>query len=317
MIQDDTDAASRAARSMLSGHRHGRRIPGARCTDVLGLMARCPTVATGKDSAPSSTPTEPGTPMRMPLLALVLLLTAFRQLAADDAITIRAIQVISQATVPDGVPDEAKRIMFNDGFTIGYLIEGSDIIGIKEHSLKIEHMLLPDGTDISKTRNGDDNFKEGSFPAFSDDGQFGYFQVASKHRLFGKVESLAIKGSIVVRTGSALTTVTSKEHDLKASANDTLDEFAVVITPPGKSANHGQQDDDEKNSCSVVVTGSVEKISEIRLVVADTEIKPESWTSSEVGPRTYSFPLDAAVAKFTLKIKYWKNLKELPIDFGK
>jgi hypothetical protein len=64
---------------------------------------------------------------------------------ADAGLTIRPVQIISQAEVPAGAPQEARAVQFTKGFSVGYLIEGEDIIGIDKKSLTIEHILLPGG----------------------------------------------------------------------------------------------------------------------------------------------------------------------------
>ncbi len=236
--------------------------------------------------------------------------------AEDKPLSIRPVQIISQAEVPAGAPREASSVQFNKGFTIGYLVEGEGIIGFDKRSLTIEHILLPGGKDIAKKRNGKDNFEFGSFPEVSDNGKFGFFQLQSEEFVFGQAEALVVQGSIGVRTASELKTVASKPHPPASNESEVVDEFAVTFGPGPKQDKMPRfLMDSYKDKTPIVVAGPLAKISEIRLLIADKEVKSDEYTSAESGPRTYFFSKSDPATPVTLRIKYWKDLKVVTVPF--
>ena len=237
--------------------------------------------------------------------------------AADAAVTIRPVQIISQADVPAGAPQEARSVQFNKGFTVGYLIEGEDIVGVDKKSLIIDHILLPGGKDITKKRNGKDNFEFGSFPQVSDDGKFGFFQIQSEEHVFGKAETLDIKGSIGVRIASDLKTTVSKPHPLGSNESEAVEEFTVTFgSGPKQEKVPKFIQESYDNKIPIVVTGPLAKITQVRLVVAGKEIESGEWTYVETGPRTYFFPKSEGATADEIRIKYWKNFKVVMVPFA-
>lgn len=254
------------------------------------------------------------------LFSIVLLTCSVSiSFAADSSITIRPVQFIAQAEIPDGAPRNAKTIGFNTGFTIGYLVEGADIIGFNQQSLKIDHILMGDNKDIATKRNGKPNFKLGSFPVASDDGKFGFFTVESEEHVFGKLDSISVKGSIVVRTATRLKSIVSKPHVLGSGDEEKQADFTVnfgVVRQKEKMPRFIEEDFKKKNV--VTITGSLGKIIEVNLKSGDAEIKAEGYTSSEDGPRSYFFEKgDGAAPSAVLTIKYWEDLKAVEVPFGK
>jgi len=241
---------------------------------------------------------------------------------ADPTWTIRPVQVISQAEVPEGVPDAAKTVMFNKGFSIGYLIQGDGIIGVDKESLVIDQILLPGGKDITKKRNGKNNWEIGSFPEVSDDGRFCFFQVTSDEHAFGKAESLDIHGSIGVRTASDLKTFSTKAHVLDGGDTEVVDEFSVTFgRDPNDKGETAFFRNDKKDKATVVVSGMLDKLTEVVLMIAGKAIKseesygPSTSAGSGVGSRTYIFSRGEGAVPGVLQFKFWKDLKEVVVHF--
>lgn len=239
--------------------------------------------------------------------------------AAEPALTIRPVQFISQAEVPEGAPRDARAIGFNTGFTIGYLVEGESIIGFNHESLKIEHILMADGKDIASKRNGKPNFKLGSFPAVSDDGKFGFFTMESEEHVFGKLDSIKVKGSIVVRTAAKLSSIATAPHVLGSGDQEKVGDFTVdfgVVKQKEKTPRFLEEDFKKNNV--ITVTGSLAKISEVHLKAGDVEIKPDGYTTNDDRPRSYLFEKgEGAAPSAVLTIKYWEDLKAVEVTFGK
>jgi hypothetical protein len=236
--------------------------------------------------------------------------------AADATVTIRPVQVVSLAEVPAGAPQDAKTVKFTKGFSVGYLIEGEDIIGIDKKSLVIEHILLPGGKDITKKRNGKDNFELGAFPEVSDDGRFGFFAVESDEHVFGKADGLDIKGTIGVRLASDLKTAESKPHPLGANDTEPVDGFTVTFGPgPNADKVPDFVKQSYKDKVPLRVAGPLEKVAEVRLIVAGKEVEPNEWSSADTGSRTYFFPKGDGASAGALRIKYWQKLKVVVVPF--
>lgn len=240
--------------------------------------------------------------------------------AAEPAYTVRAIQVIDQAQVPEGAPQSARSIMFNKGFTIGYLVEGSDLIGFKDDSLKVTRIKLPDGKDIVHKRNGEDNYKQGSFPEVSDDGKLGYFQLECEDHVFGKAASLDIAGSIVALTGSDHQTGTTKVHGLDSKEEEKVGPFTVAFGQAKPAGMHAMFGNADRDSWGITVSGPLASITAFAVVVDGKEVKSRSWSGSGAGdgPRTYDFEKSAITGNAgAVSIRYWKDMKEQEIRFGK
>jgi hypothetical protein len=250
-------------------------------------------------------------------LAAVPVLAAMASVASaadTPAITIRPVQLISQAEVPEGAPDEAKSVMFTKGVTIGYLVEGHDLIGFARDSLVIDTMATADGTSIAKKRNGERNWRMGSFPCASDDGRFAFFQVQTDDHLFGHAEGLRIGGTITVRTGSEQTTATTKAHGLASKETEKIGDFDVAFGPTaGGALNFGGRG---APPVTILVTGPLAKIIKVSLLVDGKALDSQGSMGVTGGDsRTYQFAKPAG-ADGTVSISYWKNLSETPVRFG-
>jgi hypothetical protein len=231
---------------------------------------------------------------------------------ADAAPTARPIQFMSQAEVPEDAPQEARTIQFTHGFSVGYLVEGANIVGVKEKSLHVAHALLPDGTDIAQTRSGDDNLELGPFPRVSDSGRFAYFSATSKQNIFGHADHVGIEGTVVVITSSKLGTLSSHPHKLGSNDQETLGAWKATFGGE-KGMSFG---DDDKPTASITIKGPLDGIAKLTLQVAGKDYKQSGWGGGD-DERTYSFPCPADAAGAVLTIRDWEDLHEVTVPLGK
>jgi hypothetical protein len=237
-------------------------------------------------------------------------------LSAEDEITIRPVQIVCQAAVPDGAMALVKQSGINVGYTIGFLIEGEHIIGINRDHLKIEHILTPDGKDISKTATGDPNYTLNPFPRFSADGKFGFFQLQSMEQAFGKVESLHVKGSIAIRTASAGVKNISLEHAFNGNASEELGGFTVTFGLGSREA--GDRENEAalyQKKVVVTVVGPLETIANALLRMDQKEIT-YNGVSSGGNQRTYMFDRPAQGNSAVFELDTWKDPQERSVAFG-
>ena len=104
------------------------------------------------------------------------------------------------------------------------------MIGIKNESLSIHSVLTGDGKDISRKRNGDPAYRQGSFPKASDDGKYCVFYLeVDDASQFGKVEKISVKGSIIALIGS-----NREEKTVELNVGDKGEEDRPLLGPGGK-----------------------------------------------------------------------------------
>ena len=121
-------------------------------------------------------------------------------------------QIRSSAPLPADVPFDVKPMGYEPGFEIGYVVKGEGLASVKKDSLVMDHILTREGVDLAASRAGQPGYEMGAFPKVSEDGRYASFSVKVNQDAFGKVESLALKGSITLlmatqrETASALLT---------------------------------------------------------------------------------------------------------------
>jgi hypothetical protein len=165
---------------------------------------------------------------------LILALIASRAVGADSNPTpleIRPIEITSWAAHPDDLSVGLEAFLQGrnrrPGSQIVYLMTGKDLVGIKHDSLRIESVRTIDGAEISKKRNGEPAYQLLSLST-ADSGKYCGFSVLVEGDHFGKVETLAIKGTIV-----ALRSTKHEEKTIKLNLADrgqkTLGPFSVCL----------------------------------------------------------------------------------------
>ena len=78
---------------------------------------------------------------------------------------------------------------------------------------------------------------------------------------------------------------------------------------------------DKKDKATVVVSGMLDKLTEVVLMIAGKAIKseesygPSTSAGSGVGSRTYIFSRGEGAVPGVLQFKFWKDLKEVVVHF--
>jgi hypothetical protein len=245
------------------------------------------------------------------LAALAVLALTCHSVLAADAPRIRPVQIVSCDTIPEGLAFDVKPMGYQPGFEIFYLVEGSDLAGIKPESLVIESIKSADGPDIAKKRNGKPACKLGPFPKASDDGKYCVFSMHVDDNQFGKIDKLAIKGSVVVLSGSKREekTVDLKVTDTKAKK---VGPFSIQIGKGEKGfMGMGPANPD---SVGVKLTGPIGSVIEAKFMDGNQEL--QGGYSSDTKAREYTFAKPSG-DKLTLALKYWADLKETKAPLGK
>jgi hypothetical protein len=278
---------------------------------------------------------------------------------AEDAkpliLRARPIQIISCDTLPTQVKPAVGHIRFKPGFGIFYLVEGTDLRGVKAGSLFIDSIFTPDGTDISRKRNGEPAYNQGAFPTVSDDGTYCIFSVeVGDSSQFGKVERLIVKGSIVALTGSehekktveldvndgsekkvgpfsiqvaGLVPMASPvvaggyspviSSDIPTAKVTPLGDQATVVQAPTKSARppFGSSPNDGSAFVQINLAGPMSNIINATFKNGDRELQTGYTSYFPDRQRCYGFPRPHT-GKLTLTLAYWAGLHEAKVQIG-
>lgn len=228
----------------------------------------------------------------------------------SDALRARPVQIISCAPMPAEIGFELKPMGYDPGFEIFYLVEGNNLAGIKDDSLVMAGIRTPAGEELSKNRMGTSTCQLGPFPKVSDDGKYALFSVKVQQDQFGKVESLAMKGSVTVQIASR-----REEKTVAMSAADSqprrAEPFAVAVAAEGQDGMMGMFGG---GGFGIRITGPLERIIDVKLVAAGAEEKSAS-NMSDGSSTTYFFEKPSAES-FTVQIACWADLSEQKVVFG-
>ncbi len=245
--------------------------------------------------------------MRLPLILLASCTLAAAAPAAEPVASV--IMVKACTPLPAEVPFDVKPMGIEPGWEMAFLIQGEDLVAIKDESLEITALALA-GKDVTNSRSGKPTWKMGSFPKASEDGKYASFTVEGQDALIGRMDQLTLAGTIVVKIGGEL--VTSASTPLSpGDAAVTLAGFTVSVDKSeGKKGMFGG------DGQGITVTGPLADIAEIAVTVDNKKINSQGWSGSGDG-RTYNFA--KATGKFVVTLKTWKDLKEVtvPLAFGK
>jgi hypothetical protein len=249
----------------------------------------------------------------------------FGEDASSTTLRAKPIQIVSCDVLPPEAVHLGGFMQHKPGFQIFYLIEGADLIGIKSESLSIDSVLTADGKDISKKRNGNPSYQQGSFPKASEDGKYCVFSLeVDDASQFGKVEKIAVNGSIVALIGSNRQekTVELKVGDKKetkigpysiqvSKSNGGMFGGMMPMLTPGSSGDSAKSG--EKSFIGIKLTGPMSGIIKAKFKDGDHEL--QSGYSYDSKSRNYDFPTPKS-GKITLTLSYWADLKEAKVKIG-
>jgi hypothetical protein len=187
------------------------------------------------------------------------------------------------------------------GIEIFYLVEGTDLAGLKDDSLQVSSLRGRDGSDLSVTRTGTATVTLGPFPATTDDGRHLFFSLRSQEDLFGRVDERSLRGSVVVFTGSRRET---GELTITATTPPQVVGPFRVSPAPGVSAG----------DVGVTVTGPLPALINV-LQIRGVAIVTAEQTSSDGTEKTFLFPPGGG-ASARIRLHYWTELSERTVRFG-
>jgi hypothetical protein len=237
---------------------------------------------------------------------LILLLIA-SVVHAEEALRVTAYEVSAVASLPANIP---RRVMKqSSGFEVKYVVEGKNITGFNEDSLRIQALKAQGGRDLTKRLSGGWNYEMGNFPKTYEDGRFGVFSVKVDEFRFEDVGKIEMTGTVGVLIGGELITLETKEIDLKADYTEKIGPY-VVSKPEESESGFGFFSRGE--SLGVTVQGDFNKIANIQIVSGGIELDSNGYSQSN-GIKDYYFKGEAK--KGTIKIQYWKDLKEVQAPF--
>ena len=230
--------------------------------------------------------------------------------APNAALRARPVQIVSCAPMPAEIGFELKPMGYDPGFEIFYLVEGSHIAGIQDDSLVMAGIRTPAGEELSKNRMGMPTCQLGPFPKVSDDGKYALFSVKVQQDQFGKVESLAMKGSVTMQIASR-----REEKTVEMAASDSeprrAGPFSVAVAAEDAG---GMADMFGGGGFGIRIPGPLEQIIDVTLAAAGAKEKSTS-NMSDGSSTTYFFEKPAAEA-FTVQIACWADLSEQKVVFG-
>ncbi len=239
-------------------------------------------------------------------LSLVLL-AACTLTAADPVASVVMLKACTP--LPAEVPFDVKPMGMETGWAMAFLIQGEDLVAVKEDSLEVTTLTLA-GKDVANSHSGKPTWEIGSFPKASEDGKYASFTIEGQDALIGRVDQLALTGTIVVKVGGELVTTASTPLS-PGDAAVTLAGFTVSVDKSeGKKGMFGG------DGQGVTVSGPLDDIAEITLTADGKKVDSQGWSGGGDN-RTYNFAKTAG--KLVVTLKTWKDLKEVtvPLAFGK
>lgn len=250
-----------------------------------------------------------------PLLILAFAGSIFSE---ESSIMAKAIQITSCKPLPNGMDDSAKPFGYELGTKIFYIVEGEGLIGILEsNALKIEYIKDINGKDVSRKRNGKDDYELGSFPEASDDGKYLTFSLEVKSNQFGFTDSLNVKGSLV---GYAANDKKEIEIELDMGSKEIqkagLFSFVNADNVPMDSKSvlgsaYSSMKFGNKEGTNIAIQGPMKNLIDLQAFVGDKKIE-RNGNSMDSESRVYMFN-KVTEAKVKIKFSYWEKIEPIKI----
>ena len=253
---------------------------------------------------------------------LLVLATAGFSAAEDIALIAKPIQITVCRPLPEELPQGLKPFGYEQGVKIFYLVEGDGLIGINDDSLNIEYIKDGAGRDISKKRNGKDDFELGSFPEASDDGKYLVFSIEIKSNQFGTAESLNIKGEIKGHSANVKRDL-EIPIDMVSKEFQTNGPYSVINSANIPKDSNGMIGDafagmmfGNRETTNIGIRGPMKNIISMDVYSGDKKLE-KSGNSVDDEKRVYMFD-KTSDAKLKVMVSYWDKVDvvSIKIDGG-
>lgn len=199
---------------------------------------------------------------------------------------------------------------------VSIILNGKDIIGISDESLKATSLKLGD-QDLSKTRTGKPSYKLGSFPKVAESGAFAIFDVEMETVPFGKLRQVRFQGSIDVLTSSNLV---GAKQDVDSSKDFEVKMGPYIVTNKNKLDSSslagalGNMMTGSSDGLTVRVVGDLEALQSLKVREGDKEVK-SSWSSWNDNVKSFSFEKPTQ-GNVTIDLQYWNNMKKKTVSLA-
>jgi len=204
--------------------------------------------------------------------------------AAQEA---KHVMTTAGAGIPESADFSVKPMGYEFGLTYSFIIEGENIVLIKEDSLKTESQ----------------GWKMGPFAKIQDDGAIGSFSIKKKGNYLGKEFDEKVNGTVTIVTGSSTETKTF-----------ILKNKAKPVQAGGLKFSLNLGGNNFMGGKGVKVVGDFNKIKSVELNQGDKKVESNgsSWDNKS---KTFSFSDIKDGAEVT--VTWWTDLAEKEVAFSK
>jgi hypothetical protein len=279
--------------------------------------------------------------MRRASLASALILTfAAGSLRAEgpkppEPLRARPVRITS-CDLPDVAAEAGRFLGLYRGIDITYLLEGKDVIGIKEGTLAIDSIRTADGKNLADKVSPCSHCQLWPGIGCAGNGKYCLFGVGvddTSH--FGKLDNLAVTGSIVAILGSKpkKETVEIGFGDEHTGAN-TAGPFSISLitysppvppttiapaSPPAPAKTPPPPDAAPAPRNVIRVKGPTAGIIDVTFKDGDEDLRALSYSVGGSSPSwdntEYTLP-QPKTGKISVTVRYWSDLKEAKVQIG-
>ena len=194
---------------------------------------------------------------------------------------------------------------------LAYMINGQNLIGVREDSLKIQSLTIG-GEDASATRSGKPAVQLGSFNKTTEDGQHLLVNVELPTVKFKDLGRTKLSASVDVLTSAQLLEPT-QAVDLSQPFSVQMGPYTVTNQKSVGGAVTGMvmggvSGQDKDNKAQFQVIGDLDALNKVELLVGDT-VMDQRWSSWNENKKTVGFDKPSQ-DQVSIRIKYWDGLQQ-------
>lgn len=250
-------------------------------------------------------------------LFIFAVLLATCSINAQD-FSIKPIMVQAATPIVEELKSLEKPMEYLPGFKIFLMVTGKDIRAFEKYRLAIDYVRTNDGQDVYKLTNGKSNFIKGSGRSTAN-GEKAFFSIESLDNIFGKVETLQMKGEITLLTSSKSESISTDELDFGKSESQKIGPFTLTANPNEEPRGGIVGRVDDKSTLKVKVEGACEAISTISFIVDGKDCRSNRRSRVVRDNRLledWIYSLESTKGNnVVVKINYWVDLKEKTVPF--